>query len=104
MFPIKAGEIQRFDKQNEISVNVFGYKRTKSSPYTSRIIYILKWYLNVKWKWCVTLTMVNKKKTTAYFRSKTYIYLENDDNDHNLNEAYQKMNASLEEFIHKGSN
>jgi hypothetical protein len=45
-----------------------------------------------------------QEKTTAHFRSKTYVSSENDDNDHNLNEAYQKMNASLEEFIHKGSN
>ncbi|CAG2255206.1 unnamed protein product [Mytilus edulis] len=45
-----------------------------------------------------------KEKTTPHFRSKTYTSLENEDNDHNLNEAFQKMNGSLEEFIHKGSN
>jgi hypothetical protein len=45
-----------------------------------------------------------KEKAIPHFRSRTYISLENDDNEHNLNEAYQKMNGSLEEFIHKGSN
>ncbi|CAC5357663.1 unnamed protein product [Mytilus coruscus] len=45
-----------------------------------------------------------KEKTTPHFRSKTYTSLENDDNEHNLNEAFQKMNGSLEELIHKGSN
>ena len=45
-----------------------------------------------------------QEKTTAHFLSKTYISFENDYNDHKLNEDYQKMNTSLEEFIHKGSN
>lgn len=31
-----------------------------------------------------------KEKAIPHFRSRTYISLENDDNEHNLNEAYQK--------------
>lgn len=45
-----------------------------------------------------------KEKSTPYFRSKTYTSLHFDDTDHDLNEAFQKMNASLEEFIHKEYN
>jgi hypothetical protein len=64
----------------------------------------LKWYLNARAEMVRNIDNGQQEKTTAHFRSKTYVSLENDDNDHNLNEAYQKMNASLEEFIHKGSN
>lgn len=64
----------------------------------------LKWYLNVRVEMVRDVNDGVKEKATPHFRSKTYISLENDDNDHNLNEAFQKMNASLEEFIHKGSN
>lgn len=63
-----------------------------------------KWYLNVRVEMVRDIEDGRKEKATSHFRSKNYIALENDDNDHNLNEAFQKMNASLEEFIHKGSN
>lgn len=64
----------------------------------------LKWYLNVRVEMVGDVNDGVKEKTTPHFRSKTYISLENDDNEHNLNEAFQKINAFLEEFIHKGSN
>ncbi|CAC5423990.1 unnamed protein product [Mytilus coruscus] len=64
----------------------------------------VKWYLNVRVDMVRNIEDGTKEKTTPHFRSKTYTSLENDDNEHNLNEAFQKMNGSLEEFIHKGSN
>jgi hypothetical protein len=62
----------------------------------------LKWYLNVKVEIVRDIDNGKKEKAIPHFRSRTYISLENDDNEHNLNEAYQNMNASLEEFTHKG--
>ena len=64
----------------------------------------LKWYLSARVEMVRNIDNGQQEKTTAHFRSKIYVSLENDDNDHNLNEAYQKINASLEEFMHKGSN
>ncbi|VDI63265.1 Hypothetical predicted protein [Mytilus galloprovincialis] len=64
----------------------------------------VKWYLNVRVDMVRNIDNGTKEKTAPHFRSKTYTSLENDDNDHNLNEAFQKMNGSLEEFIHKKSN
>lgn len=64
----------------------------------------IKWYLNAKVEMVRNVDDGTKEKASPHFRSKTYISLENDGNDHNLNEAFQKMNGSLEEFIHKGSN
>ncbi|CAC5368819.1 unnamed protein product [Mytilus coruscus] len=63
----------------------------------------IKWYLNVRVEMERNIDGGRKEKVAPYFRSKTYTALANDENDHNLNEAFQKMNASLEEFIHKGS-
>ncbi|CAG2232690.1 unnamed protein product [Mytilus edulis] len=63
----------------------------------------IKWYLNVRVEMERNIDDGRKEKVAPYFRSKTYTALANDENDHNLNEAFQKMNASLEEFIHKGS-
>jgi len=63
----------------------------------------VKWYLNVRVEMERNIENGRKEKVTPHFRSKTYIALENDDNEHHLNEAFQKMNASLEDFIHKGS-
>lgn len=40
-----------------------------------------------------------KKKTHPH-----YISLQNESNDHNLNEAFQSVNKAMEEFINKGSN
>lgn len=56
----------------------------------------LKWYLNVRVEMVGDVNDGVKEKTTPHFRSKTYISLENDDNEHNLNEAFQKINAFLE--------
>ncbi|CAC5415715.1 unnamed protein product [Mytilus coruscus] len=64
----------------------------------------IKWYLNVRVEMERNIDDGRKEKVTPHFRSKAYTSLENDDNEHNLNDAFQKMNASLEEFIHKGSN
>ncbi|KAJ8311292.1 hypothetical protein KUTeg_011153 [Tegillarca granosa] len=61
----------------------------------------IKWYLNTKIRMERDLEDGTQNHITTYFRSKVYISLEADDNEHNLNEAMQKMNASMEEFIHK---
>lgn len=64
----------------------------------------LKWYLNVRIEMVRNIDDGTKERIMAHFRSKTNISLQNDDNEHNMNEAFGKMNASLEEYIHKGSN
>ncbi|CAG2185361.1 unnamed protein product [Mytilus edulis] len=45
-----------------------------------------------------------QEKAHPHFRSKSYISLQNESNDHNLNEAFQTINRVMEEFINKGSN
>lgn len=50
----------------------------------------LKWYLNVKVEMVRDIDNGKKEKAIPHFRSRTYISLANDDNEHNLNEAYQK--------------
>ena len=63
----------------------------------------------VKWNLCVQVEMqrddVNEVAVTSpFFRSRTYITLSaNDQNEHDLNEAMQKMYASLESFMREGS-
>lgn len=63
----------------------------------------------VKWNLCVQVEMqrddVNEVAVSSpYFRSRTYITLSADDvNEHDLNEAMQKMYASLEKFMREGS-
>ncbi|MCG7869684.1 MAG: DNA polymerase, partial [Candidatus Thiodiazotropha taylori] len=63
----------------------------------------------VKWNLCVQVEMqrddVNEVAVTSpYFRSRTYVLLSADDvNEHDLNEAMQKMYASLEKFMRDGS-
>lgn len=64
----------------------------------------IKWYLNVRVEMVRDIDDGTQDKTVPHFRSNAYTSLANDDNEHNVNEAFQKMNASLEEFIHKGSN
>ena len=65
----------------------------------------IKWYMNTKVKFKRDIDNGTKQEeTNPHFRSKTYVALENDDEEHELNEAFQKMNQSLEEFIHRGSN
>lgn len=72
--------------------------------YRRDMVRNLKWYLNARIEMVRNIDDGTKEKTVAHFRSKTNIALKNDDNDHNINEAFQKINASLEEYIHKGSN
>ena len=46
----------------------------------------------------------NRETIVPHFRSKYYISLPDEYNNHNLNEAFQSINQALDEFIHKGSN
>ena len=64
----------------------------------------VKWYLNTQVQFKRDLDDGSEEKINTHFRSKTYIALQNEDEEHETNEAFQKMNDSLEEFIHKGSN
>ena len=64
----------------------------------------VKWYLNTKVQFRRDVDDGTQENISSHFRSKTYIALQNDDIEHEMNEAFQKMNDSLEEFIHKGSN
>lgn len=63
----------------------------------------------IKWNLCVQVEMQRDDgqdvaTATPYFRSRTYFSLTVDDfNEHNLNEAMQKMYASLEKFMREGS-
>lgn len=42
--------------------------------------------------------------TILHFRSRTFISLDDDDDEHDLNTAFQQMLNALEEFVHHGSN
>ncbi|KAJ8311189.1 hypothetical protein KUTeg_011252 [Tegillarca granosa] len=64
----------------------------------------IKWYLSSRVEMIRDLDDGTQRTVTAHFRSKTYESFIADDNDHNVNEAFQKMNGAMEEFIHKGSN
>ena len=63
----------------------------------------------IKWNLCVQVEMgrddAHEVSTTSpYFRSRTYITLSGEGlNEHNLNEALQKMFESLEKFMREGS-
>lgn len=63
----------------------------------------------IKWNVCVQVEMQRDdgqeySVTTPYIRSKTYMTLSVDDmHEHDLNEAMQKMFASLEKFMREGS-
>ena len=63
----------------------------------------------IKWNLCVQVEMgrdnAHKMSTTSpYFRSRTYITLSGEGlNEHDLNEALQKMIESLEKFMREGS-
>jgi len=63
----------------------------------------------VKWYLCLLLHLEkedrqgNKIDSWPHFRSKTYISLPNvDSTEHDLDEAFQKMFKSLEEYLHEG--
>ncbi|CAC5409972.1 unnamed protein product [Mytilus coruscus] len=64
----------------------------------------IKWYVNAKVEMVRDVDEVNQDKAQSHFRNKNYISLSDENNDHNLNEAFQSVNRSLEEFITKGSN
>ncbi|CAC5381016.1 unnamed protein product [Mytilus coruscus] len=64
----------------------------------------IKWYVNARVEMVRDVDEGNQYKAQPHFRSKNYISLSDENNDHNLNEAFQSVNRSLEEFINKGSN
>lgn len=65
----------------------------------------IKWYVNTQVEITKVLDDSSKETISPYFRSKTYTSLLNDKSDeHNANEAFQKMNQGMEEFVHRGSN
>lgn len=64
----------------------------------------IKWYVNARVEMVRDVDEGNQDKAQPHFRSKNYISLSDENNDHNLNEAFQSVNRSLEEFINKGSN
>jgi len=64
----------------------------------------IKWYVNARVEMIRDLEDENKEKAHPHFRSKAYISLADENNDHNINEAFQSVNKAMEEFINKGSN
>ena len=64
----------------------------------------IKWYINVRVEMIRDIDDGNQEKAHPHFRSKNYISLPNENNDHNINEAFQSVNRAMEEFIHRGSN
>lgn len=64
----------------------------------------IKWYVNARVEMVRDIDDGNEEKAHPHFRSKSYISLANEDNDHNLNEAFQSINRAMENFISKGSN
>ena len=60
--------------------------------------------LNAKVEMTRDIEAENRETTVRHFRSKKYISLPDENNNHNLNEAFQSINHALEEFVHKGSN
>lgn len=64
----------------------------------------IKWYVNVRVGMVRDIDDGNQEKAHPHFRSKSYISLMEEDNGHNLNEAFQSINRAMEQFINKGSN
>ncbi|CAG2205030.1 unnamed protein product [Mytilus edulis] len=64
----------------------------------------IKWYVNVRVEMVRDIDDGNQEKAHPHFRSKSFISLMEEDNDHNLNEAFQSINRAMEQFINKGSN
>ncbi|CAC5392367.1 unnamed protein product [Mytilus coruscus] len=64
----------------------------------------VKWYVNARVEMVRDIDDGQQEKAHPHFRSKSYISLQNESNDHNLNEAFQTINRVMEEFINKGSN
>lgn len=59
----------------------------------------VKWYVNARVEMTRDIDDGRQEKTHPH-----YISLQNESNDHNLNEAFQSVNKAMEEFINKGSN
>jgi hypothetical protein len=65
---------------------------------------------SIKWNVIGRVEMIKdvdngeQAKTVPHFRSKNYISLPNENNDHNINEAFQLVNKTLEDFASHGSN
>lgn len=65
---------------------------------------------SIKWNVIGRVEMVKdvdngeQEKTIPHFRSKNVISLPGENNDHNINEAFQGVNSALEEFVNHGSN
>ena len=64
----------------------------------------IKWYVNARVEMVRDIDDGNQEKARPHFRSKSYISLANENNYHNLNEAFQSINRAMEQFINKGSN
>lgn len=64
----------------------------------------IKWYVNARVEMIRDIEGENKEKAHPHFRSKSYISLQTENNEYNLNEAFQTVKKALEEFINKGSN
>lgn len=65
---------------------------------------------SIKWSVIGRVEMVKdvdngeQEKAIPHFRSKFFISLPSENNDHNINEAFQGVNSALEEFVKHGSN
>ena len=65
----------------------------------------IKWYLSVQVKMIKTSVDGIVDRAEPYFRSQTYTLLYTDEiSEHDINEAFQKMYASFEQYISLGSN
>ncbi|XP_033762615.1 uncharacterized protein LOC117344073 [Pecten maximus] len=98
----KPGEQYDLLKAFQQSRNMIKYMLTSEIGRRGRAI---KWYLSVQVKLEKHSPEGIVDRAEPHFRSTNYTYMtSNDVNDHELNEAYQKMYASFEEFIRHGSN
>lgn len=76
----------------------------------SELITTRETHHSIKWNVIGRVEMIRdvdngeQEKTTPHFRSKNYISLQDENNEHNINEAFQGVNKSLEEFVSHGSN
>lgn len=63
----------------------------------------IKWQLNTKVQFKRDVDDGAQEKIDSHFRSKTYVALVQEEDEHEINEAFLKMNQTMEDFIHKGS-
>lgn len=64
----------------------------------------IKFYLNTRVRMVRQREGDEEEFTIPYFRSNTFQVLSDDDIDHFLNQAFQQMQNTMEEFVHRGSN